>query len=271
MKTPCIHALLFLPVLGCLSSPDNDDTGTDTAPPGAEVTLEDVASEGSDGVSILDGRTVTTTGVATVAAGVLSGRKLRIHIQDGPFGCAVDADEVVAAELASALGGIIEGDELTITGLVTQEDLPSNDEAGAQDGLTRVRIEDATLVERLSSGNDLPDPQLLTIDEILAAGDTWEGILVRVEAVHKHADHATTWVSSLDSSTMIDVHNDDDAGPMKVRLGNGERTGGYGDDPGTDPFDLVGLLREDWTLAPETDPSGTSFEIWPRGERDILR
>jgi hypothetical protein len=259
--------LLCLSLTACFSTPDKDDTGQ----PASDVTLEDVATEDADGAPILDGQTVTVSGVATVAAGVLGGRKLRIHLQDAGFGCAIDADEVVSAELAEALGGILEGDELRITGLVTQEDLPSNDAPGTFDGLTRIRVEDSTRVERLSSGNDLPDPLPLTLAEIIADGDSWEGILVQVEAVHKHADHADLWVTSLDSSTTIDVYDDAETGPMKVRLGNGEHTGGYGDDPGLDSFDLVGLLREDQTIAPETDAGGSSFELWPRGERDILR
>jgi len=263
-------SLLLVPLCACIPSPAEDHTGQDTAPPD-EVTLEDISTEDSGGAPLLDGEVVTVTGVATVSAGILSGRKLRIHIQDGAHGCAVDADEVVAAELAAALGGILEGDELTITGLVTQEDLPSNDEPGAHDGLTRIRIEDAADVERGSSGNDLPATQQLSIDEILADGDRWEGILVALEGVHKHADHAADWVSSLDSSTMVDVYDAADTGPVTLRLGNGERTGGYGDDPGTDPFDIVGLLREDRTTPPTTDPAGSLFEIWPRGERDILR
>jgi len=263
--------LLLVPLAACFSSQDKDDTGLDTGPTGGDATLEDVSTEDADGAPILEGRTVTVTGVATVSAGILSGRKLRIHIQDGAYGCALDADEVVAAEIASALGGILEGDELEVTGLVTQEDLPSNDEPGALDGLTRIRIEDSTDVLRLSSGNELPAPLLLSLDEILASGDDHEGMLVRVDAIHKHADHQDVWVSSLDSSSIIDTYGDTDTGPLKVRLGNGERTGGYGEDPGADSFDLVGLLREDSTLTPSTDASGCTFEVWPRGERDILR
>ncbi len=267
MRSPL--PLLLLPMSACFSTPEKDDTGLDNDVPSGEVTLEDVATEGADGASILDGQTVTVSGVATVGAGILGGRKLRIHIQRDGFGCAVDADEVIAAEIAAALGGILEGDELRITGLVTQEDLPSNDEPGAEDGLTRIRIEDSAEVERLSAGNALPDPALLTLGEIMSAGDAYEGILVRVDDVYKHEDHAETWVSSLDSSTNIDVLGPDDIGPLKVRLGNGERTGGYGEDPGLAPFDLVGLLREDGNTTPATDASGSSFEIWPRGERDI--
>ena len=157
MRSSCVLSLLLLPSLACLGG--KDDTGGDTSPPGGDVTLEQVATEGQDGASILDGQVVTTTGVATVGGGILGGRKLRIHIQDGTSGCAVDADEVVAAELSQALGGILEGDELRITGLVTQEDLPSNDEPGADDGLTRIRIEDSTLVERLHQALDGGDVQ----------------------------------------------------------------------------------------------------------------
>jgi hypothetical protein len=265
-KTILTLATAFL--AACAST---EDTAQDTAPPSGDVSLEDIATEDTDGTSILDGETVTTTGLATVGSGVLSGRKLRIHIQDGGHGCAIDADEVVAAELIAALGDIVEGDELRITGLVTQEDLPSNDQPGAHDGLTRVRIEDSTMVERLSAGNPLPEPLALGLDQIFASGDDWEGILVRLDGVHKSDGDADTWVSSLDSSAILDVYDAQDTGPLKVRLGNGERTGGYGDDPGQASFDLVGLLREDTTIEPDSDPDGSLFEVWPRGEQDILR
>jgi hypothetical protein len=265
------HATV-IPLLALLGCPaPGEDSAVDTSTPSGEVSLEEVATEDADGTPILDGQEVTTRGLATVASGVLSGRKLRIHIQDGEHGCAVDADEVVAAELIAAIGDITEGDELRITALVTQEDLASNDAEAVYDGLTRLRIEDATLVERLTIGNAIPEPRQLELDAILDEGDLWEGSLVRVDSVHKAEQHADTWVTSLDSSTMIDVYGGADLGPLKVRLGNGERTGGYGEDPGSASFDLVGLLRQDTTLEPASDPSGSTFEVWPRGEADILR
>ncbi|MFH1469334.1 MAG: hypothetical protein ABIO70_33425 [Pseudomonadota bacterium] len=258
---------LALLLTGC---PAPHDTSADTGAPSGEVTIAQIAEEDAEGHAVLAGQVVTTRGIATAASGVLGGRKLRIHLQADGAGCAVDADEVVAAEIVGAIGDLLEGDELLITGLVTQQDLASNEDSAVEDGLTRVRIEDSTRVVRLSAGNPLPEPLGLSLPDILAGGDTWEGLLVRLDDVHKVAQFADTWVTSLDSSTVVDVQDADGAGPLKVRLGNGERTGGYGDDPGTAAFSLIGLLREDTTNPPESDPDGSSFEVWPRSEDDIL-
>lgn len=255
--------MLALLLLACTADPTGHDAPRD-------VTLEEIAAEDDAGVALLDGERVTVEGVLTVGASVLAGRKLRVHIQDGEYGCAVDADEVVAAWVADATGGLEAGDRLQITGRVTQEDLPSAHGPGAWDGLTRVRVEDAADVERVATGEALPAPRLLTVADVLADGDTHEGVLVRIDGVHKDPVDAETWADELSLTAMVDLRDSTD-GPLKLRLGKGELTGGYGDDPGEAVFDVIGLLREDQQVAPESDPDGTSFEVWARGADDILR
>jgi len=258
---------------------DTADTAEDTADT-AEETAEDtgepasmlcqVADEDADGVALLSGQTVTVEGIVMSDGGLLANKKLRTHLEDEHCGVAIFADETVFAGIVEAIGPLVAGDRLRVTGSVSQ--LGTTDESlGAFDGLTRVLIEDAALVERLADGQALPEPVLLDLPTIVAEGDAYEGLLVKVEGLTKAEVDAATWVTPADKGTYVDAVDGAGNGPIKLRLSNGKNTGGYGDDPGTASFGVVGFLREDQTVTPETAGAAPlSFEIWPRGAADIL-
>lgn len=72
---PCCPTPLLLPLCRGCASAEYEDSGA--VGPG-QVTLQQIAEEDANGVAVLEGQVVTTTGIATVASGVLGVRKLRI-------------------------------------------------------------------------------------------------------------------------------------------------------------------------------------------------
>lgn len=263
---------LLLVTLGCDDSGDaggadgagGDDTGA------GEVGICEVAAEDELGWSSLAGQRVTVEGVVLVDGGALANKKLRTHLQAGDCGLALFAAEDVYADLVDALGPIVRGDTLRVTGLVSNES--TDDEGLGFDGLTRVLVEDAADLSRASAGDPLPEPALITLMELIADGDVYEGRLVRVEGLIKAQVDADTWVTAADKKAYVDVTDAEGNGPIKLRLSNGKNTGGYGEDPGAASFGVIGLLREDQHTLPETDGvTPVAYELWPRDAADILR
>lgn len=110
------------------------------------------------------GQTVTIEGIVT------SAQNRYTFIQDGTAGIVVYEYEDQPFGEAVANGSVSVGDRVQIVG-----------ELGEFRGL--LQVVDVTDYEVLSSGNELPDPQSVTVGQLLTSDDAYESELVRIEGL----------------------------------------------------------------------------------------
>ena len=141
-----------------------------------------------------EGTEVTVQGIITATTWGTVGSSTQAAIQDDSGGMVIYAGGFDA--------GLIVGDEIIITGLI---DIYA--------GLIEVTPSAPTDIEVLSSGNDLPAIQMLTIPEILANGADYESEFVHLDSV---TIVSGTWPTSSSSTNMTIA--DADGVTMTMRI-----------------------------------------------------
>jgi hypothetical protein len=212
-----------------------------------------------NGVALHGGETLTTEGVATVAAGVLQNNKLKIFLQDGAAGI-----EVFNAN-AGAFPVIFQaGDRLRVSGVITQDPDPTSSNRAL--GTVTVSIGNTSWT-RISQGNPLPEPILTDLTALLAPGNPYTGSVVRVNDVHKVAGQ---WPVAGQQTTQVTIG---DTTGATIVLRFQRNTISTPELPnklaaiGNAAFDLVSIATQD-------DPDGSppylsGYELWIRGADDV--
>jgi hypothetical protein len=254
-----IIALIGLALLGgCFDGGGRGGgSGTEELAPEEATTLSvaDAGEQDADGVAIHLGDTVTTEGIVTVAAGALANNKLKVFIQDGPEGL------MVYHQSSADVDAFQVGDRIRVTGVVSQDD-PSGDNPAT--GTARIDIS-AGSWEVLSAGHDLPLPEPVTLAQLTAGGNAYEGTLVTVLDVHKTAGD---WPVIGDKSTSVTVS--DGTAQLTLRFQKNTIDAELADklaEIGDAPFHLTGIVVQN-----DTNGDGDlldGFEVWARGAEDI--
>ncbi|PEN14480.1 hypothetical protein CRI94_05495 [Longibacter salinarum] len=171
-----------------------------------------------------DGRTVAANGIVTRYD------DRNVYFQDETAG-------IVAFEFAGEIAdGTSIGDEIVVNG-----------ELGEFNGLRQVGPT-VNSFSVISTGNDLPDPLNVTIDDITSAGESYEGRLVRVENITTNAQ------GTFSSGTTYEAT--DASGSMAFRVQGSSPVGGADVPSGEFTFEgVVGEFQGEYQLLPlrETD------------------
>jgi len=234
-------------------------TPTETPLPTSTATpsVADAVARDAQGMALHLGQSLTTEGVVTVSAGLFAGNKLKIFIQSGGAGI------MVYDQTAAAVPAFQAGDFLQATGVIRQADPTGGDNLA--EGTVLVDITHGAAIV-LSTGNPLPDPTSVTLDDLVANGVALTGTLVHVPSVHKISGN---WPKLGDKTTQVTV-GDDSGATLVVRFQRPTITPELADELeaiGDGWLALTGIVVQD-----DRDISNgllSGYEIWPRGAEDI--
>jgi hypothetical protein len=185
---------------------------------------------------------VTVEGIVTRAKGAFA------YIQDETAGLAIRQPAGAFFDDVAA-GTITEGTELLITGTLS-----------AFRGLLQINEDDLTSYEVLGQG-DVPDPQEITLDELISNGEEYESELVSVEGL------TTDATGTFSASTSYDVS--DSTTPLSdnniLRVPNADDSDVDGTDIPADQFVFTGVVGQ-FTF---DDPATTGYQLLAIEESDI--
>jgi len=226
---------------------------------GAEIlAIGEVVARNTNGVAIRLGETVTTEGIVTVDAPIFANNKLKMFLQDGMDGV------MVFHATSAAVPTFAEGERVQVTGLVRQAD-PTSQENRAE-GTVMIDITDGSYIQ-LSAGNALPDPEQVTIDEIIDSGDAFVGLLVRISAVRRTAGD---WPNAGSRSAEVRITDNSSSSDLTLRMQRNAISGALADRfaaIGDGAFELTGIVVQDDTDGDDTLLDG--YEVWIRGVKDV--
>jgi hypothetical protein len=232
-------------------------TATPSQTPGnGAVSVADAVARDAQGFAVRSDQSLTTEGVVTVSAGLFANNKLKIFIQSEGAG-------IMVYNQSSANVPFQAGDLLEATGVIRQADPSGGDNPAAGTVLIDITDGTATVVR---TGNPLPDPTSVTIDDLVANGVALTGTLVHLPSVHKISGN---WPKLGDKTTQVTVA-DDSGSTLLVRfqrptitqdLANGLQAIGDGS------LALTGIVVQD--DADTNDGLLSGFELWPRGAEDV--
>lgn len=222
---------------------------------GSSLTVAEATARDASGAATHLGDTVTTTGVATVSAGVFANNKLKIFIQSAGAGIMVYHQSSADVEAFQA------GDELRATGVVRQTD-PTSDSNPAT-GTVQLDITDGT-ASVLSSGNPLPAPRELSLAQI---ADADVGVLALVHGLTKVSGD---WPAVGSRSTQVTVSDDGGSTQLPLRFQRNTITPELVanlEAIGDGLFDVTAIIVQDDQSDDGTLRAG--FELWVRGAGDV--
>jgi len=265
MKRHRILTILALSCLGLLLTAcgmgggGGSDPATATPESATTLTLAEASFEDAGGTAAYLNRTVTTEGIVTVEPGVLANNKLKVFIQDGGAGIMVyheNSGAVNAADFAV-------GNRVRVTGTVRQADPSSGNNAAVGTPLIDISGGSWSVV---SAGNDLPAPRVVTLNELAANGNDYDGTLVNAIEVHKVAG---SWPVVGDQSKSVTVS--DGTANLTLRFQKNTITAEMAARLaaiGNGAFHLVAIATQD-----DTNGDGDlldGFQLWVRGVDDII-
>ncbi len=249
MHGAVLLAAALLQACGGGGSGGGDDGG------GSDLTVGEAVVRDSSGAAIHLDETITTTGVATVSAGVFANNKLKIFVQSEGAGI------MVYHQSSADVAAFQAGDELRVTGIVRQTD-PTSDNNPAT-GTVQLDVTDGS-AEVLSSGNPLPEPREVSLSQI---DDATVGVLVLVRGVSKTSGE---WPEVGSRSSQVTVSDDGGATDLVLRFQRNTITPELVarlESIGDGPFDLEAIVVQD-----DQDDDGSllgGFELWVRGAEDL--
>jgi hypothetical protein len=227
-------------------------------PSSTGISVAEAIARDTQGVTVHLNQTVTTEGVVTVSAGILANNKLKVFMQDGTGGI------MVYHQSAADVPAFQAGDRLLVTGVIRQAD-PTSDSAPAV-GTVLIDVT-AGSWQVLSSGNPLPSPQPVTLQQIDANGNAYVGSLVAIAHVQKVSG---AWPTLGSKSTQVTVSDDGGTTTLLLRFQKNTITQQMVATLtaiGAGTFDLTGIVVQN-----DTTNDGSyfgSYEIWVRGADDI--
>jgi hypothetical protein len=203
------------------------------------IDISAVHAVDGNGVMTYAGYYARLTGVATVAGGVFSATNLDVYIQDATGGINLFRSGAGATT-------ITQGNSYTVLGAFDQ-----------YNGKAEIIPDDAATDITDNGAGTMPDPQIMTIAQLLAAPETYEGILVGVQHLEKTSgtwgSNATLQMHETGLADVLDLFVDGDTDLP----GNPEPTW---------PRDVVGIFTQYDNSSPYTE----GYEIVPRYYADIL-
>ena len=197
----------------------------------------DIKEVDGNGVLVYDGYYARVTGVATVATGVFSSSNLDVYFQDSVGGINI---------FKYAAGAITEGNEYTVFGVIDQ-----------YNGKAEIVPNDASTDITDNGISVVPDPIVLTVAELLADPETYEGMLIGIQHLDKVSG---TWGAN-ENLIMTD---DNSINTIILRI-----------DGDTDldeniqplwPKDVQGIIGQ----YDDSSPYNSGYQIFPRRYTDIL-
>jgi hypothetical protein len=191
-----------------------------------------------NGVLMYDGYYARLTGVATVAGGVFSTSNLDVYIQDATGG-------INLFKGGAGASGVVQGNSYTVVGAISQFN-----------GKAEIIPDDAGTDITDNGASTMPDPQIKTIAQLLAAAETYEGMLVGVQHLEKTSG---TW----GSNAALQMHETGLADVLTLFI-DGDTDLDENSEP-TWPKDVVGIFTQYDNSSPYTD----GYELVPRAYSDI--
>jgi hypothetical protein len=256
-----VAALLGLGLL-CTGLLSGCGGGSSTDQPAAEgavtLTVAQAGEQDASGNAVHLGQAVTTEGVVTVSAGVLANNKLKVFIQGSPEGIMVfheDSSKVNAADFQA-------GNRVEVTGVIRQADPAGGGNAAT--GTVLIDISDGSW-RVVSAGNALPSPTPVTLAQLVANGNAYEGTLVNVLNVQKVAGN---WPAAGAQSTSVTVN--DGTAALTLRFQKNTIDAAMAAELaaiGNGPFHLEAIVVQSDTSGDATLLDG--FELWVREADDI--
>jgi len=201
------------------------------------IPILEVRVDDANGEPILLGQRVRVRGIVTAGSGVFSGSDNNIFIQDATGGLNVFQQSAIEPE-------VTEGDKIEVEGFVDH-----------LAGLTRIT---SPTIGIKASGVNVPQPIVLTTQEIATDGADYEGSLVRVNEVYITGG---TWPAVGSDGT---VFVDDGSGECTLFIDEDAGIPGASEIP--DTFDVTGLLGQHDTAFPFL----SGYRVMPRSGDDIV-
>jgi len=203
------------------------------------VDIVDLHQSDTDGVLLYDGATAKVNGIATVANGTFSADDMDVYVQDATSGINVFKFDAVSTP-------IVIGNDYTVVGTVDQ-----------YNGKTEIIPDDAGTDITDNGAGTVPDAMVLTIAELLADPEGYEGMLVQIRSADKSSG---TWPTSGNSATIV---IDDGTGTLDMRIDSDtdidEST------EGSYPVHVTGIFSQfDFS-----SPYDEGYQIQPRSVADL--
>jgi beta-lactamase superfamily II metal-dependent hydrolase len=201
------------------------------------ITISALRAEDANGESVLLGQRVRLRGIVTAGTGVYSGSNTDIFVQDATGGVNVFKQAALEPEVA-------EGDKIEVEGFVDH-----------MAGLTRITSPEIRI---RASGVNMPEPVVLTTEQVAAGAADYEGSMVRLEEVHIAGG---TWPAvGSDGAVLVD----DGSGACRLFVDEDAGLPTASEIP--DTFDVTGILGQ----YDATFPFISGYRIMPRSRLDIV-
>ncbi len=201
------------------------------------VTIGTIRADDANGEPLLLGQRVKVRGVVTAGSGVFSVSDNNIFVQDATGGVNVFQQSKIGPE-------VTEGDKVEVDGWVD-----------VLAGLTRITTPTITIKAR---GVIIPEPIVLTTQEITASGAQYEGSLVQVKEVHMAGG---TWPEAGSDGTVL---VDDGSGACTLFIDEDAGIPSASEIP--DTMNVTGILGQRDTAFPFL----SDYRLMPRSGADIV-
>ncbi len=209
--------------------------------PAGAVTICDVQEFDSQGLSPLEGQTVTVRGAVTFPPGYLQPIYTSMYIEDDGCGINVFLFDLLPFELAL-------GDTVQVTGQVV-EYISSTTGAGST---TEIVVSSPSNIVVISTGNPAPEPTYFNLQEV--GQEKYEGRLVRTIGVVNETNY--DWA--------MYIHQPWSGAEIQIYQSNNDSTDFSVFDIG-DTLDVTGVLLQ----YDRDQPYFDGWELVPRFQRDL--
>jgi len=205
--------------------------------------ISDIHAIDSDGILLYDGYDARVAGVATVDNGTFSSSSLDVYMQDASAGINVFSFNVDTSF------SFIAGNNYTVVGVIDQ-----------YNGKTELTPSDTSGI--IDNGPDtLPSPVVRTIAELLANGETYEGMLVAILQVD-NTGNGDPWPAA---GSNANVEITDDGGTSLLILRIDLDTDIDGSPEPNWPVNVAGVFGQFDSSVPYTE----GYQLQPRSTDDI--
>ncbi len=190
-----------------------------------------------------EGYYARTTGVATVSSDVFSSSSLTVYIQDENFGA-------IAVHKSGAITPVTQGNSYTVSGMIK-----------LYNGLAQLEPNDLTTDVVDNGAATMPDPFTVDLATLLSGAESFEGLLIKVNAVDTVAD-GSSWPEPGDNGSITIT---DDAGAHTITLRVDKDTDIDDNSEPVWPQNITGLFSQYDYSSPYTE----GYRILPRSMADF--